>query len=237
MAVLTCQCGAKVRVPDDSPGPFRCPRCRTAIHATAPATIGAVAVGGPGTTSPTGTDVTGMCAICQSGIAPGEASMHCPSCGQLHHQECWDEVGGCAVYGCQSAPQTTKEAPTGPALSAWGDVKSCPMCGEQIKAIALRCRFCGADFETVDPLSAYDMHNKFQKELSSKTLRTSAIALFIASMIGLIAPLTLLISVIWVPLNRKRLKQAGPALLVLGYASIALSSVFCLLMLILIASS
>jgi predicted RNA-binding Zn-ribbon protein involved in translation (DUF1610 family) len=234
MAVMTCQCGARVRVPDDSAAAFRCPKCRSllATPVGAGAAVSPLDDGGYSDVGGGGAGTGAVCPICQTPIAAHEASLKCPECGESHHRECWDEIGGCAIYGCKAAPQVEKQPDNQPVMSAWGDTKSCPMCGEQIKAIALKCRYCGVNFETVDPLSAEDLRRRVEREKSSKSVRTSVIVLFIFSAIGVLAPLMLLISLIWVLMNKEKLKAGGPVLLVLGYASIGLSAVYSLLMLI-----
>jgi hypothetical protein len=40
------------------------------------------------------------CPYCHSVIKPSAEIVYCPSCETVHHKECWDENGGCAVYGC-----------------------------------------------------------------------------------------------------------------------------------------
>lgn len=44
--------------------------------------------------------------------------MQCPRCRTPHHQDCWDQKGGCAVYGCEAvgaqagkSPETPEAAP------------------------------------------------------------------------------------------------------------------------------
>ena len=61
--------------------------------------------------------------------------VNCPQCEQVHHLECWAEIGGCGTYGCKQAPALEKAPATSPPLSAWGDTKKCPVCGETIKSI------------------------------------------------------------------------------------------------------
>jgi hypothetical protein len=46
-------------------------------------------------------DAPGVCPYCQTPIAQGEEEVHCPACRTPHHRQCWQENGGCAVYGCR----------------------------------------------------------------------------------------------------------------------------------------
>jgi hypothetical protein len=237
MPIVKCQCGANVRVPDqqDAGAPaFRCPRCREILMAAPAPQMAGVGAPDAGLAPAPGSSAAGgaNCPICQTPIAAHEVSTVCPSCQQVHHKECWDEIGGCAIYGCKSAPQTATKTEAATPMSAWGDTKQCPMCGEQIKAIALKCRFCGTAFDSVDPMTVHDVRSKLEKETGAKSLRTGAIALFIFSVVGVLAPLMLIIGAIWIVMNKKKLRDAGPVYLVLSYASVALSVVYSTMILI-----
>jgi hypothetical protein len=40
------------------------------------------------------------CPFCQTNIKKSADIIICTDCGTPHHQECWDENGGCTTYGC-----------------------------------------------------------------------------------------------------------------------------------------
>lgn len=95
-----------------------------------------------------------FCAICQTPIAEGEAATACPACATPYHKECWDEVGGCAMYGCPQVPQTEKRADLEIPAGFWGrETKPCPACGQEIQALAVRCRHCRAELGSQVPQS------------------------------------------------------------------------------------
>lgn len=225
-SVVDCECGARVRLRAGSRRQVRCPKCASDL---------ALAQDGRPLSSFTVSDNESppLCPICQTAVAPNERCVSCPECEQIHHRECWWEMAGCGTYGCREAPAVEKpETAVDTPLAAWGDTKKCPACGEEIKSIALRCRFCKTDFDTVDPLTAKDLRRQAVRDEKTDSLQKSLVATFVVSLIGCLAPLMLIISCVLVLPNRDRLMKSGPLYWVMGYASLGLSAIYTLLMIL-----
>lgn len=224
--IFTCECGARLEFPADRANrAFCCPDCKAPL-----ALSGAGQVLDPLRFGASGTAT--VCPICQSRVAEAEVVVTCPACRQLHHRECWAEVGGCGTYGCTEAPRVGK--PPGPAvpLAAWGDTKKCPACGETIKAIAKKCRFCDTEFDTVDPLSLADLRRRVERGRASRIVQRSTVILFVLSFLGCLAPLVAVASIVVLSKYHKLLAKEGPLYLVMGYSAMGLSVLYSVLMLL-----
>lgn len=172
------------------------------------------------------------CSICHTLVQPADAAVTCDACTQEFHRTCWNELGGCATYGCTRAAEAGKPAPLQTVGAGWGDTKGCPACGQTIGSGLLVCR-CGATFPYADPMTRPDFVAWRKEGEAASRLRRTLAGLFIASLTGLPAPVTGGVAV-WIAWrSRKRLEGSDGTYLAMGYGAAALGATYTLMILLL----
>lgn len=161
-----------------------------------------------------------LCAICQTPVAEGEPITACPECHAQYHPECWQENGGCAVYGCSQVPAIEQRRSIEIPAAYWGqENKPCPSCGREILAVALRCRHCGATFSSAQPQGSEEFQQRTALESRLPKIRKSVIWIFVLSILPCTAPIGGIIGLIWYPSHKQEvaaLPSLYPALSKIG---------------------
>lgn len=173
------------------------------------------------------------CSICHTILRPEEEKAACAACGQEYHRPCWDEVGGCATYGCAGAPPSEKAPLPAAVGGGWGDEKECPACKTVIGSSLLACPRCRARFPWADPMTREEYRKWVDGKRSLSRTCGLLVVLFILSLPGIIAPLTGVAAGLLAYARRKTL--AGPlgTYLALGYGTAALGATYLVIFILL----
>ena len=59
-----------------------------------------------------------ICPFCKTPFTEADTIKVCPACGIPHHEGCWNENNGCAVYGCPENHSVAPVAPVAPVYQA-----------------------------------------------------------------------------------------------------------------------
>jgi hypothetical protein len=144
------------------------------------------------------TPTLNLCAICQSVLSEGEAKVACPDCHAEYHAECWEENHGCAIYGCAQVPATEGRSAIEVPIAYWGqENKACPVCRKEILAAAVRCRHCGAIFQSARPLATDEFSRSAAWKAHSPLLRRKIVWFFVLCVIPFTAPVAAVVGWFW----------------------------------------
>jgi hypothetical protein len=202
------RCASPLETPAGSTATARCPVCDGAEPqlADGPSVAAATA------TEPVPTGAAGpACPFCLAGIGDGEATAACPACHAVYHQECWQENGGCAVYGCTQVPAVESRQAIEIPMSYWGqENKPCPACGRQILAAAVRCRHCGATFASARPQDSAEFQRRTSMDQRLPEVRRLVVWMFVCCVVPLTSPVGAVWGAVWYPAHREEVEALPP---------------------------
>jgi hypothetical protein len=177
-----------------------------------------------------------VCAICQTAIQASEARSTCPACNAAYHADCWQENGGCAVYGCEQVPKLEQRRAIEIPISYWGrENKPCPRCGREILAAAVRCRHCGATFSSARPEDSDEFHSRTALQERLPGMKRSIVWIFVFSVVPCLAPIGAVWGLIWFLSNRRNLTALPAVYSALGKIGLAVAFGQCALILLMAA--
>lgn len=173
------------------------------------------------------------CSICNTRISDFDLFFTCTECDSPYHEICWKEMGGCATYGCKAASVAEKPPLPTTTTRGWGDEKTCPACTKQIPAGVMFCS-CGARFPWADPMTSADYQEWVDEENAIKTRRKQLVWLFVATILGVVAPISGVIAGIQAYRSRTLLVGETGTYLALGYGAALIGAVYTIVILLLV---
>ena len=172
------------------------------------------------------------CSICHTLIKDKDQTASCSECDNVYHKSCWDEMGGCATYGCAEAPVAEKTSPTSGHGRGWGDTKACPSCTREINSSLLVC-MCGARFPYADPMSRSAYREYLDDLAGRKRARNLLLLLFFITFTGFPGPVTGPLAGVYAYSKRDLLTGVAGSYLALGAGTALLGICYGLIFLLL----
>jgi hypothetical protein len=172
------------------------------------------------------------CSLCHTGFDATADSRRCDECGAVAHADCWAENGGCGTYGCSHAPKPVQQSTATP-VTYWGqEKKACPACGREIRAAALRCRFCDARFETAAPMTRAQFADRAGHRTATRALGDRAVWYFVGGVLPCAAPLTLVAGGLHLRAHRREMAALPPLRRLMIHLGLGLSGLWVLVSLV-----
>lgn len=114
------------------------------------------------------------CPFCKSSIKEDDKKIDCIKCGIPHHEECWNENGGCSTFGCSDQGGLNSQSninfditPSSNSVVQLNQTvtRKCPFCREDILADAIKCKHCGEWLNNKETL--FESHGPITQQFSN----------------------------------------------------------------------